>query len=143
MTTPRRPYPSDLGSAEWQFLEPLLPLAQPGGRHRGCAPREIVNAIQYLIGVGGAWRSLPRDLPRRQSVHHYFRSRERDGTWLRVHDHLHGGVRELMGRDVRPSAAIIGSQSVKATGKGGSTVTTGPGRSAGGNAISSPVPRGF
>ncbi|MFL6286140.1 MAG: transposase, partial [Pyrinomonadaceae bacterium] len=56
MMTPRRPYPSDLSNAEWQILEPLLPLEKPGGRHRGYAPREIINAIEYLIRVGGAWR---------------------------------------------------------------------------------------
>jgi putative transposase len=62
MMTPRRPYPSDLSNAEWQILEPLLPLEKPGGRHRAYAPREILNAIEYLIRVGGAWRSLPHDL---------------------------------------------------------------------------------
>src|SRR5829696_8376480 len=43
----RRPYPSDLSDSEWQMLEPLLPSEKPGGGHRGYAPREIVNAIEY------------------------------------------------------------------------------------------------
>ena len=118
MTMPRRAYPSDLSDTEWRILEPLLPPEKPGGRHRGYALREIINAIQYLIRCGGAWRSLPHDLPHWQSVYHYFQQWKRDGTWLRIHDHLHEEVRRQMGRDVQPSAAVIDSQSVKTTEKG-------------------------
>jgi putative transposase len=64
----RRSYPSDLSDSEWKILEPLLPTEKSGGRHRGYALREIVNAIEYLIRCGGAWRSLPHDLPHWQSV---------------------------------------------------------------------------
>jgi putative transposase len=96
----RRLYPSDLSDYEWKILEPLLPIEKLGGRHRRYAIREIINALQYLIRGGGAWRALPHDLPHWQSVYHYFRLWKRDGTWLRIHDHLHEEVRKLMGRDV-------------------------------------------
>jgi transposase len=139
----RKPYPSDLSDAEWKILEPLLPAEKEGGRHRGYALREVINALQYLIRNGGAWRSLPHDLPHWQSVYHYFRLWKRDGTWVRIHDHLHEEVRRQMGRDVQPSAAVIDSQSVKTTEKGGFTVTTGRRRSAGANGISSSIRRGF
>jgi putative transposase len=135
MTIDRRPYPSDLSDKEWRILEPLLPMEKPGGRHRGYDVREIINALQYLIRGGGAWRSLPHDLPHWQSVYHYFRLWKRDGTWLRIHDHLPQEVRKQMGRDAQPSAAIIDSQSVKRTEKGGFTVTMGRRRFRGVSAI--------
>jgi putative transposase len=122
LTIHRRPYPSDLSNAGWKILEPLLPSEKPGGRHRGYALREIINAIQYLIRGDCAWRLLPHDLPHWQSVYHYFRLWKRDGTWLRIHDHLHAEVRKQMGREAQASAAIIDSQSVKTTEKGGCAV---------------------
>ncbi len=143
MTPPRKPYPSDLSNAEWQILEPLLPSEKPGGRHRGYAVREIVNAIQYVIRGGCAWRMLPHDLPHWQSVYHYFQSWKRDGTWLRIDDHLHEEVRRQMGRDAQPSAAVIDSQSVRTTEKGGFMVTMEQRRFRGANAISWLIQRGF
>ena len=123
MTTDRRPYPSDLSDAEWKILEPLLPAEKPGGWHRLYAQREIINSIQYVVRGGCAWRMLPHDLPHWESAYHYFRIWKRDGTWVRIHDHLHAEVRQQMGRDAQPSAAIIDSSSVKTTEKGGFTVT--------------------
>ncbi len=45
ITIQRRPYASDLSHAEWQISEPLLPTEQPGGKPRGYAMREIINAL--------------------------------------------------------------------------------------------------
>ena len=143
MTRHQGSYPSDLGSAEWQLLEPLLPTEKAGGRHRGYAIREIINAIQYLIRGGGAWCSLPHNLPHWQSVYHYFLQWKRDGTWLRIHDYLHEEVPLQMGRIDQPSAAIIDSQSVKTTEKGGFMDTMGRRRFRGANVTFWLIPPGF
>jgi len=141
MPTYRPAYSSDLTDSEWKILEPLLPTEKPGGRHRGYAMREIINAIQYVLRNGCAWRSTPHDLPHWRTAYEYFRVWKNDGTWINIHDHLHEKLREMMGRNAQPSAAIIDSQSVKTTEKGGFTVMTGGRKSAGVNAILSLIQR--
>jgi putative transposase len=131
----RNAYSTDLSDVEWQILEPLLPPAKIGGRHRKYSMREIINAIQYVLRGGAAWRLLPHDLPHWRTAYEYFRRWKNDGTWVRIHDYLHQQVRKQMGRDVHPSASVIDSQSVKTTEKGACTATMARRRSVAESAI--------
>ena len=112
-------YPSDLTDAEWARLEPLIPPAKPGGRPD---MREAMNAILYILRTGCPWRYLPRGgFPPRSTVYNIFRNFQRDGVWNAMWESLHMDLREDLGREASPTAAVIDSQSLKAAEKGAVT----------------------
>ncbi len=120
----RKGYSTDLTDAQWALIESLIPAAQAGGRPRSVDLREVVNAVLYLLRTGCSWRLLPNDVPAWGTVHYYYRRWRLDGTWERIHDALRERVRLTAGRAATPSAAILGSQSVKTTEKGGLAAST-------------------
>ena len=111
-------YPSDLTTAQWAVLEPMLPDVRPGGRPRKYPMRQIVNALFYLAREGCSWRALPHDFPPWKTVYNYFRAWTNDGTWERLATALRMRVRRRAGRDPDPHSGYIDSQSVK-TAQGG------------------------
>lgn len=119
----RPDYPSDLTDEEWQIIEPLVPAVESGGRPAEHGRREIVNAIFYVLRTGCQWRFLPHDFPSWKTVYTYFRNWRLDGTWQRIHDSLRRQVRKAAGRHRQPSAAILDSQTVKTSEKGGRVAT--------------------
>jgi len=66
---------------------------------------------------------LPKEYPPWQTVYYYFARFKRNGTWQRIHALLRTRVRHKQGKQKQPTAAIIDSQSVKTTEKGGCMVT--------------------
>src|SRR5262245_28388231 len=112
-------YPSDLTDREWEYINPLIPSAKPGGRNRKSDMRLVINAIFYLTRTGCSWRYLPREYPPWPTVYGYFRAWRIDGTWPQIHDRLRADVREQAGRAAQPTAAVLDSQTVKTTDRGG------------------------
>ncbi len=125
----RKPYPTNLTDKEWKVLEPILTHALYGNKtrtrgHPTYYPlREIVNGMMYILRTDCQWRQLPRDLPPWKTVYYHFR-RQRRGIPEQIGEVLVGQMRARVGKG-GPESALVDSQSVPSTAKGGCVAMTG------------------
>jgi putative transposase len=129
-------YPSDLTAVEWALVADLFEHKGPG-RPEKHPRRRVLEAMSYVIRSGCAWRLLPKEFPPWALVYMTFRRWSEAGLFETMNDRLRALWREREGRAEAPTAAIIDSQSVKTSEKGGSTVSTRARRSKAASATSS------
>ncbi len=115
----RKAYKSDLRDPEWALIKPLIPPAKKGGRPRTVDMREILNGMFYVLKTGCSWEMLPNDLPPSSTVYSYFRLFQKKGIWQKINRELRQSFRKSLGREPKPTAASVDSQSVKTTVKRG------------------------
>jgi putative transposase len=110
----RKPYSTDLSDAQWEIIQPLIPVYRRG-RPREVSMREVLNTIFYQAKTGCQWELLPHDLLPKSTVFDYFAQWRDDGTWQKITDALRQKVRVAADRQPSPRVASIDSQTVKAT----------------------------
>jgi transposase len=82
-------------------------------------PRRVADAAFHPLRTGRRWRALPHGFPPRPTVRRHCGRRRRPGVWERIDAGLRERHRRAVGRQSRPSAAIIDSRSVRTTEAGG------------------------
>ena len=113
-----RGYPSSLTDHEWALVRDLFENTGPG-RPPKHSRRTMVDAISYVVRSGCAWRMLPRDFPKWQTVYSAFREWGAKERFILMHARLAAMWREREERDENPTAAVIDSQSVRTSAQGG------------------------
>ncbi len=109
-------YQSDLTDQQWAIIQPLIPTEKDCGRPRTTDMREVMNAIFYLLRTGCQWDYLPKCFPPKSTVYDYFSQWHDDGVLDDMMRVLREEIRTAAGRNAKPSAGIIDSQTVKTAG---------------------------
>jgi putative transposase len=112
-------YESDLSDNEWEYIESLFVKKKRRGPKSRINKRQVLNGIFYLLRTGCQWRYIPREYGNWGMIYGYFQRWTRNNLWQKINDILRIQLRKIAGKEESPSAAIIDSQSVKTTQKGG------------------------
>ena len=72
----------ELTDEQWAVIEPLLPKATTG--RPLIVPREMLNAMFWVLRSGAPWRDLPERFGPWQTVYHHFNSWRRRGVFGRI-----------------------------------------------------------
>jgi transposase len=111
----RKPYPSDLSDAEWEFVAPYLTLMKEDAPQREHSLRELFNALRWLARAGAAWRMLPHDFPPWFAVYQQFRRWSAAGCFEAMVSDMRVILRNGQGRLSQPSAAILDGRTLQST----------------------------
>jgi transposase len=123
MSTPRKPYPSDVTGEEWAFVAPYLTPMAPDAPQRKHDLREVFNALLWLVRTGARWRYLPDAFPRprgtRPAVYQQAQRWLAAGCGEAIADDLRALLRVADGREPQPTAVILDARTLQSTPEGG------------------------
>ena len=119
MSTSRKAYPSDVTDDEWAFVAPYLTLMTPDAPQRRYDPREVFDALRWLVRTGSQWRYLPHDFPPWEAVYQQAQRWLNAGCFEAIVDDLRGMLRLADGRDPQPTAVILDGRTMQSTPESG------------------------
>jgi transposase len=119
MSTARKPYPSDVTDAEWEFVLPYLTLMRSDAPQRTHDLREVFNAIRYVVKTGCQWRMIPNDLPDWTVAYQQARRWFQAGVFEDLAHDLRMIRRLVDERDAQPTATILDGRTVPSTPESG------------------------
>ena len=101
----------ELTNEQWNRIEPIIlslaPAKDPRGR-KARDPREVMNAILWILRTGAPWKDLPQRYPPYQTCHRRFQQWVRQGVFQRIAQELVEDLNERGKIDIR-EAFIDGS----------------------------------
>ena len=119
MENARKPYPSDVTDAEWEFLQPFFTFMRDDAPQRKYTKRELFDGMRYVAKTGCQWRALPNDFPPWPAVYQQMRRWAFAGIFEDIARDLRILVRILEDRDPQPSAAIMDGRTLQSTPESG------------------------
>ena len=115
----RKPYPTDVTDDEWAFVAPYLTLMRPDAPQRVHDPREVFNALRWIMRTGAPWRYLPTNFPPWEAVYQQAQRWIKAGVFEEMVDDLRILLRWLQDRADDPTAVILDSRTVRSTPESG------------------------
>lgn len=115
----RKPYPSDATDEDWAFVAPYLTLMRPDAPQRRHDPREVFNAVLWMVRAGAPWRYLPTHFPPWELVYQQTRRWIAAGCFEAMGHDLRALLRWCEGRADDPTAVVLDSRTLQSTPESG------------------------
>ena len=119
MSDARKPYPSDVSDAEWEFLAPYLTLMREDAPQREYSLRDVFDAARYVVKTGCQWDMLPHDFPPWAAVYQQARRWVAAGVFEEIAHDLRMILRLVAEREAQPTATILDSRTLQSTPESG------------------------
>src|SRR5687768_5853861 len=119
MSTARKPYPSDISDAEWEFLAPYLTLMREDAPQREYPLRDVFDAVRYVVKTGCQWDFLPHDFPPVSAVYQQARRWVAAGVFEEITHDLRMILRMVGEREAQPTAAVLDGRTLQSTPESG------------------------
>ena len=94
----------ELANKQWNRIEPIILSAKrpkdPRGRKER-EPREVLDAVLWILRTGAPWKDLPPRYPPYQTCHRRFQQWVQSGVFRRIAQELAEDLSERGGIDIR------------------------------------------